>query len=319
MNPMERIAEIGVLPVISLKDESKALPLADALTAGGVPAIEITLRTACALDCIRKISTERPHMVVGAGTVMTCEQADEAMAAGASYLVAPGYSDKLVEYCVEKGYPIVPGCTTGSEITKALELGLTTLKFFPAEPSGGLAALKLLNGPFSGVKFIPTGGMNMDNLGTYLANDFIAAVGGSFMAKSDDIAQGNFDKITEMCKKCVDISLGFELAHVGINNDTPEIAQDGARRMGEVFRMPVKVGNSSTFTAKAVEFMHTNFYGTRGHIGFFCNSLPRALAYYRNQGIAVREESIRKDASGKMVSFYLQDEINGFAVHVVRR
>ena len=319
MNPMERIAEIGILPVISIKRREQALALADALALGGVPAMEITLRTDCALSCIGDIARERPGMVVGAGTVMHREQADAAMAAGASYLVMPGYSDSLVEYCVEKGYPVVPGCATGGEIMRAMEHGLRTVKFFPAEPSGGLAAIKLLSGPFPGVKFVPTGGMTMENIGAYLAQDCIAACGGSFMAKSEDVAQENWAKITEMCRRCVDISLGFSLAHVGINNADASAAQENAQTLAAMFRLPMKVGNSSSFAARDVEFMHNPYYGAKGHIGFYTNSVSRALAYFREQGIGVREESIRKDAAGKLVSFYLEREIGGFAVHVVRR
>lgn len=319
MSPMEKIEQIGILPVISLKKQESALPLAQALIAGGIPAVEITLRTARALSCIREISQAYPEMVIGAGTVMTFAQADAAIEAGASFLVSPGFSEELVKYCLEKEYPIVPGCSTGSEITSAVELGLQTLKFFPAEPSGGLAALKLLSGPFAGVRFIPTGGMTLDNIGSYLCHDFIAACGGSFMAKADDIEQGRFDQITEKCRRCVDISLGLELAHVGINMKDAATAQSCAGQLASLFRMPVKVGNSSTFAARAVEFMHTEYYGEKGHIGFFTNSVARALAYYRCQGIAIREESVRRDAAGRLVSFYLQDEIGGFAVHVVRR
>lgn len=319
MNPMERIAGIGILPVIGLKDRTKALPLADALISGGVPVLEITLRSDCALSCIEDIVRNRPEMVVGAGTVLNKEQADAAMKAGASYLVTPGYSDELVSYCVEKGYPIVPGCGTSGEVMRAVERGLRTLKFFPAEPSGGIAALKLLSGPFSGVKFVPTGGMTMDNIGSYLSQDCIAACGGSFMAKADDVTQGNWDAIERACRRCVDISMGFELAHVGLNHSDSESAQENARALAGMFGLPVKVGNSSTFAAKSVEFMHSLYYGEKGHIGFYTNSVARSLAYFRDRGVAVREESIRADASGKLVSFYLEQEIGGFAVHVVRK
>lgn len=319
MEPIERITQLGILPVISIKKLEQALPLAKALSDGGIPAIEITLRTECGLASIRKISHEFPHMTVGAGTVLTCEQADEAIAAGASYIVTPGFSEKIVIYCIDHQYPVIPGCATGAEITRAVELGLTTLKFFPAEPSGGLAALKLISGPFSGIRFIPTGGMTMDNIGSYLANDFIAACGGSFMATSDDIEQGKFELITEKCRKCMDISLGFELAHVGINNGSQEDAVKEAQRLAALFRLPIRVGHSSTFVAHSVEFMHMQYFGEKGHIGFFTNSVARALAYYHSQGIRVREDSIKKDMSGKLVSFYIQDEICGFAIHVVCR
>ena len=319
MNALERIEQSGILPVISLKKVEDALPLAEALTTGGVCAIEVTLRTECALDAIGRIAREKPNMAVGAGTVLTKEQADAAMTAGASFLVTPGYLPELVWHCMDKGYPIVPGCTSPSEVAAAASQGCRILKFFPSEPFGGIKAIQLLNGPFPQVKFVPTGGMTMDNIGTYLCKDFIAACGGSFMARSEDIAAGSFGKITELCRRCVDISLGFELAHVGINNDGPEAAQVGAASIGDLFRLPVKVGRSSTFSGKAVEFMHTNYLGEKGHIGFYTNSVLRALAYFRNRGTPIREETIRRDDKGQLVSFYLQEEIGGFAVHVVRR
>ena len=319
MNPIERIAQIGILPVISLRKREQALALSDALTQGGVPVLEITLRTDCALDCICDIARKRPGIAVGAGTVMNREQADTAMDLGAAFLVTPGYHEELVEYCVKKGYPIVPGCTTGADIMRAIGYGLHTIKFFPAEPNGGLGAIKLLSGPFHGVKFVPTGGMTLNNIGAYLAEDCIAACGGSFMAKAEDVAQNNWEKITATCRHCVDISLGFTLAHVGVNNVNAQAAQENARRLAEILRMQVTVGNSASFASKYVEFMNEPYYGEKGHIGFYTNSVERAFAYFRREGINIREKSIRRDADGKLISFYLEQEIGGFAVHVVRR
>ena len=319
MDALTRIAECGILPVISLSKIDDALPLATALTAGGISALEVTLRTGCALDAIHSISASCPDLAVGAGTVLTCEQADAAMAAGASFLVTPGYLPALVEYCAGRNYPIVPGCTSASDIAAAAAQGCRVVKYFPSEPLGGIAAIKLLSGPFPQIKFVPTGGMTMDNISSYLREDCIAACGGSFMAKSKDIEAGNFAFITEQCKKAMDISLGFELAHVGVNNENAQEANLLAARMAGLFRLPVKAGHSSTFAGKAVEYMYKPYFGAKGHIGFYTNSVSRALAYFKNQGIEIREESIRRDEKGKLVSFYLKEEIGGFAVHVVRR
>ena len=316
---LETIAELGILPVIGLSDASKAAGLARALCAGGVPAIEVTLRADGALSAIAAIRDACPDMTIGAGTVFRTEQVDQAVAVGASYIVSPGLNPKTVRYCQEKGVPIVPGCVTATELEAGLEMGLRVFKFFPAEPSGGLETLRFLHAPFAEAAFVPTGGMTLENVETYLQEDFIVACGGSYMAKGEDLAQERWDAVTRNCRRCVDLSLGFTLAHVGLNHPDEAEAARAADRMGELFRLPVRAGNSSIFAGKAVENMKTPFYGEKGHIGFTTNSARRALAYFRKNGIPLREESLRRDAKGKLQSFYLAEEIGGFAVHVVQK
>lgn len=309
----------GILPVINIPSADIALNVADALRAGGINTIEVTLRSADSLDSIAKIKKEYPDMVVVAGTVLSTDTVDKALSSGADYIVCPCYDEEIVDYCISKDVLVVPGCSSGSEILDAVKKGLKVLKFFPAELSGGIDAIKLLSGQFPSVKFVPAGGINFNNLGTYLQDEKILACGGSYMATADQIKNGDFDGITAACKKAIDISLGFELAHVGVNNENEDTALKGAEKMGEIFRMPVKVGNSSIFTGTAVEFMKTMFYGAKGHIGYKTNSMSRALAYFKANNIEVLEESIRKDGNGKLVSAYLKDEICGFAVHIVRK
>lgn len=318
-NALEKISEIGVLPVIKIEELEAAVPLANALRSGGINAIEVTVRNDIAFDAIKAITAEFPDMVVGAGTIVSTALVDQAMAAGASYVVAPGYNPKVVQYCIEKNVPIVPGCTTPAEIEIAIEAGLKTLKFFPAGPNGGAAALKLLSGPFPQVKFVPTGGVDFTNLTEYARLGCVAAVGGSFMAKADLIKAHDWDAITANCRKAVGMSLGFELAHVGLNHESEEAALRNAAAMDALFGLGVRNGNSSAFCGKAVEFMKSMYYGSNGHIGFYTNSVMRAKAWFRKQSIPIREESVRVDGSGSMVSFYLRDEIGGFAVHVVKR
>ncbi len=312
-------AKTGVLPVINIPQIEAALPLAEALMAGGLDALEVTLRSECSLEAIRLIKDTYPQMCVGAGTVMSVETVDKAIEAGADFIVSPGYDEEVVDYCISKGIMITPGCVTPSEIQNAIKKGLKILKFFPAELNGGIEAIKLLSGPFPGVKFVPTGGINFNNLGQYLKSDKILACGGSYMATGAQIKNGDWEGITAACKKAVDISLGFELAHVGVNNEDKDQAGASANVLGGIFGMPVKVGNSSTFVGTAVEFMHTQYYGTNGHIGFKTNSMPRALEYLKKNNIEVIEESIKKDDKGNLVSAYLKDEIGGFAVHIVRK
>lgn len=203
IGPLETVESIGILPVIAIPSLEAAVPLADALCAGGVPAIEVTLRTPCALEAIAAIRKAHPEMVIGAGTVLEVAQIAAAKAAGADFLVSPGIDAEIVRAAQAAGIPIVPGVTNPTEITLGVRLGLKVLKFFPAEISGGVAALTLYHGPFPEVKFVPTGGMNMDNIGRYLAKPFVAACGGSYMAGKEAIVSGNWAGITADCRRCV--------------------------------------------------------------------------------------------------------------------
>ena len=203
---LERVAAIGVLPVIAVPSVEAAEPLADALCAGGVAAIEVTLRNPWALDALVKIRARHPEMAIGAGTILDENQVAAAKAAGADFLVAPGLDVEIVRAAQAAGLPIVPGVTNPSEITRAVKLGLKTLKFFPAECFGGVKALTLMHGPFPEVKFVPTGGMSFANIGDYLKRPFVAACGGSYMAKGDVIAAGDWAKIAADCRRAVDIA-----------------------------------------------------------------------------------------------------------------
>lgn len=202
---LDQVAALGILPVIAVPSLEAAVPLAQALVDGGIPAIEVTCRNAFALDAIRAIRAAYPKMVVAAGTILREEQIVAAQAAGVDFVVTPGLDSDIVRAAQATGLPIVPGVCNPTEITAAVKLGLETLKFFPAEISGGVAALTLYHGPFPNVRFVPTGGMNMENIGRYLAKPFIAACGGSYMAKGDDIKAGRFEQIAENCRRCREI------------------------------------------------------------------------------------------------------------------
>ena len=202
---LEKIQEIGIVPVVVLDDVKDAAPLAKALCEGGLPCAEVTFRTAAAEESIRIMSEQFPEMLVGAGTVLTTEQVDRAVAAGAKFIVSPGMNPRIVKYCVEKGILITPGCANPSDIEQALENGLDVVKFFPAEPAGGLKMIKAMAAPYVGVKFMPTGGINQNNVRDYLAYDRILACGGSWMVKGDMVAAGEFDKIKELAAEAVEI------------------------------------------------------------------------------------------------------------------
>lgn len=202
---LEKIQEIGIVPVVILEDAKDAEPLAKALCEGGLPCAEVTFRTAAAEESIRIMTEKYPDMLVGAGTVLTTEQVDRAVLAGAKFIVSPGLNPQVVKYCVEKGILITPGCANPSDIEQALENGLEVVKFFPAEPAGGLKMIKALAAPYVGVKFMPTGGINATNVRDYLAYDRILACGGSWMVSSDLVKAGDFEKITELTKEAVEI------------------------------------------------------------------------------------------------------------------
>jgi 2-dehydro-3-deoxyphosphogluconate aldolase/(4S)-4-hydroxy-2-oxoglutarate aldolase len=189
--------ELGVIPVAVIDDSSNALQLADALAAGGLPCVEVTFRTAAAESSIKAISQNRPDILVGAGTVITVEQAEKAIGAGARFVVAPGFDPEVVDYCLSQGVEVFPGCATASEITQAYRRGLRVVKFFPCGQLGGLATIKALSGPFGGMKFIPTGGINMNNLQEYLNSPLVLACGGSWLANAKLINDGCFDEILQ--------------------------------------------------------------------------------------------------------------------------
>lgn len=202
----KRIEEIGVVPVIKLTyPERDAKPLADALCEGGLPVAEVTFRAAGADTAIRLMKEAHPEMLVGAGTVMTTEHVDKALAAGAEFIVTPGFDGELVQYCQEKGIAVFPGCTTPTDYHAAYKFGLEVLKFFPAEQSGGLAKIKAMNAPFPMFKVMPTGGISLKNLKEYLSAPVICACGGSYMVTADLIENGKWDEIIDLCKQSVEI------------------------------------------------------------------------------------------------------------------
>jgi 2-dehydro-3-deoxyphosphogluconate aldolase/(4S)-4-hydroxy-2-oxoglutarate aldolase len=201
---LDRLAEVRLVPVVVLDRAEDAWPLGQALKAGGLPCAEVTFRTAAAEDAIRAIAKD-PDIVLGAGTVLTPDQVDRALDAGARYIVTPGFSLGVVRRCQERGVPVFPGVATPTEIQMALEAGLDTVKFFPAESLGGVKALKAISAPFGGVRFVPTGGITAANLADYLALKSVVAVGGSWMVAADLVKAGNFDEVARLSDEAVAI------------------------------------------------------------------------------------------------------------------
>ena len=202
----ERFQELAVVPVVVLNDAKDALPLAEALVEGGLPCAEVTFRTEAAEESIWKMAEKYPDMLVGAGTVLTIDQVDRAVGAGAKFIVSPGFDPEIVDYCLDKQIPVFPGCVTPSELAQAVKRGLEVVKFFPAAQYGGVATIKALAAPYTMVKFMPTGGVSTKNLKDYLECDKILCCGGSWMVKGDMIKAGEFDKIKQLTQEAVELA-----------------------------------------------------------------------------------------------------------------
>ncbi|MDR2210954.1 MAG: bifunctional 4-hydroxy-2-oxoglutarate aldolase/2-dehydro-3-deoxy-phosphogluconate aldolase [Spirochaetaceae bacterium] len=202
----EQIGRIGVVPVIKIDDPEKAVPLARALLAGKLPCAEITLRTGAGEEALHRIHGEVPEILLGAGTVLSIDQADKAIAAGAAFAVSPGFNPRVVYHCIERGLPLIPGCSNPSDMEMALEAGLETVKFFPAEQGGGLEYIKAVAAPYPMLSFMPTGGIKPQNLAKYLGFKKVLACGGSWMAGADLINAGDFAQITTLCKEAVELA-----------------------------------------------------------------------------------------------------------------
>jgi Entner-Doudoroff aldolase len=200
---LKKIGDTRLVPVVKIEDSRNAVPLGQALTDGNLPIAEITYRTDAAEEAIRIMTAELPEMMVGAGTVLTIDQVKSAIGAGAKFIVAPGFNPKVVDYCIEHNIVVVPGINNPSQIERALERKLKVVKFFPAEASGGLSFLKAVAAPYGDILFLPTGGINLENLMTYLSFSRVIACGGSWMVKSDLISNGDFQGIKRLSGEAV--------------------------------------------------------------------------------------------------------------------
>ena len=316
---LTKIGKIGIVPVVALDRAEDALPLGKALMIGGIPCAEVTFRTAAAKEAISIMTSNFPDMLVGAGTVLTCKQVDEAVEAGAKFIVSPGLNPVVVKYCVDKGIPVTPGVATPSEVEQAIGLGLDVVKFFPAEAAGGLPMIKAMSAPYTSMKFMPTGGINKDNIATYLAFNKVLACGGSFMVDKKLIAAGRFDEVTRLSREAVDAVLGFSLAHIGVNCETESKALEDADRFDLLFGFTKKDGNSSVFAGTVAEFMKTPYLGAKGHIAIGTTNVERAVFHLKLRGAKFDEDTAKYDPTGKLKAIYMTDEISGFAVHLVQK
>ena len=315
---LQRIGELGIVPVVKLDRAEDALPLGKALLEGELPVAEVTFRTEAAEESIRSLTENLPDLLVGAGTVLTREQVKQAVGAGAKFIVTPGFNPSVADYCIEKGVPVTPGVNSPSQIEMALERGLSVVKFFPAEQSGGLSLLKAMSAPYGGVRFIPTGGIDGGNMVAYLSFPKVFAVGGSWMVKPELVTEGKFSEITRLAREAVFRMHGFELGHVGINCPDEGDARENASTAASLFGMELKDGSSSFFAGKAFEFMKTPYLGEKGHIAVLCNDVARAAAFLKRKGVSFLPETERKK-DGRTAAIYLDLSLGGFILHLLQR
>jgi 2-dehydro-3-deoxyphosphogluconate aldolase/(4S)-4-hydroxy-2-oxoglutarate aldolase len=322
----ERLKELKILPVVKLERVEDAVPLAKALRDGGIPAAEITFRTACAEDVIRAITDRFPDMLVGAGTVLSRGQADAAIRAGAKFIVSPGLDVSVIRFCQEKVVPVFPGCVTATEVQQALALGLKTLKFFPAEPSGGLRVIKALSEPFPQVQWMPTGGIGLENLKEYLAFPKIIACGGSYLVPEKDIASGNWEEVTDLCRRTVAVirgaeeeNFGFEVMHVGFNQENAVEARQNADLLKTLFGFGSRETPISFFSTERIEIMKKRGAGTLGHIAIGTNDIVTAKKFLESRGVEFDDSTADYFPDGRLKLIYLKKEIAGFAFHLVQK
>lgn len=315
---LEELSLIGIVPVVSIDDARDAVPLAKALTDGGLPCAEVTFRTAAARDAIKAITDAYPEMIVGAGTVLTPSQADEAIKAGAKFIVSPGFNPDVVKHCIDKGYPIVPGINNPSGVEQAISLGLEAVKFFPAEASGGLPMIKAMSAPYGSMKFMPTGGINLSNVNDYLGFKKIFACGGSWMVKPEMIKAHDFDGIRKLTEEAVDKMLGYGIWHVGMNMEKSEETDEVADTLFRAFGFESDKYEKATFAGGLFEIMRFGGRGTHGHIGIKTHSIERAMYRLKKKGFEFDMSTAAYDDDGNIKIVYMKGEIGGFAFHLTR-
>jgi 2-dehydro-3-deoxyphosphogluconate aldolase/(4S)-4-hydroxy-2-oxoglutarate aldolase len=316
---LTKISNIGIVPIVTLDKSQQAVPLAKAIYAGGIECAEITFRTVAAEESIELISKEIPEMLIGAGTILTVEQVDKAIAVGAKFIVTPGLNPKIVKYCLDKGVIIIPGCVTPSDIETAIELGLEVVKFFPAEAAGGIDMIKAMSAPYATIKFMPTGGIDIKNLNTYLSFNKVIACGGSWMVNKDLITSGNYETVTKLSKEALFAMLGFEVQHVGINMPDEVSALKTTNKFENLFGFVKQELSNSFFAGPNVKVMKKQLFGKNGHIAVCTNNVTRAMYYLQKAGVVFNDETALYDETGNLRAIYLKEEIGNFSVHLIQR
>ncbi len=316
-----RLREMGLVPVVKIDNAADALPLADALIGGGLPCAEITFRTDAAAEAIRTIRENRPDMLVGAGTVLTLEQLEKAIEAGAQFIVSPGLNPEIVKAALAKDLPVYPGCATPSEVEAAMSLGLETVKFFPAEAAGGIPMLSSLAAPYGKIRFMPTGGIDASNLNKYLALPNVIACGGSFMVKGDWLKAGNWTAVREATEQAVMTMLGLEMGHFAIMAKDKEDMAASATKLGQLLCLPANINpdGRGAMVGGAFEVLNSREEGLYPHAALLTNDPARAKAWFIRRGYSFREETCQYDEKGNLKVAYLNGEWCGIRLHLLKK
>lgn len=319
MHPLlKELSDIGIIPVIRIDDPSDTLPMINALSKGGINCAEITFRSEYAQQAISDVVKTYPEILVGAGTVLTISQAEAAVKAGAKFIITPGLNEEVVQWCIHHNVLVVPGVSTASEIEKALSLGLDTVKFFPAESSGGAKRIKDLSAPYSTMHFMPTGGINPNNMHDYLSLPCVDAIGGSFMLPQDLVDAKDWDAIELKTKEAIKNLLSYRLIHIGINNDSKDDAVKFAKILCDSFGFKLYEKPKSAFAGEGFELLHAKGPGDKGHIAIYTPYPERALYQLKKIGINVIEETITRNKKTNKINFaYLDLDIAGFKFHLI--
>ena len=316
---LEKISQIGIVPVAALEDVGQAVEVAKALFAGGIPLIEVTLRTDAALQCIEAIIKNVPEVLIGVGTVHTKGQAENAVKAGAQFIVTPGFNEEVVAWCVENKVPIIPGVVSPSDLERAMQFGIEVCKFFPAETYGGVKALKALYAPYKDMKFMATGGINQTNMLAYLKLPNVLAVGGSFMLPEACIKTANWEGITKICIDTIRQILGFELAHIGIHTEDAEESKQVAHKLARLFIQEVKESPEAYFVGDMAEVVKRKLTGEKGHLAIATHNMNRAIAYLHSISVEIDKTTEMYNEKGELEVVYLKEEVGGFAIALKRK
>ena len=314
-----RIETLGVLPELTLRDAIDAIPIGRAISDGGISMAEVTFRTDAAEDSIRLMANAIPDMLIGAGTVLTREQVDAAVSAGAQFIVSPGINEEVVRYCQEKEIPIIPGVSTPTDIETALRLGLSLVKFFPAESNGGIRALRAMSEPYPGLKFMPSGGLNEDNVADYLRSNKVLAVAGNWMATPQMILFGDMEGIKNRCARAVRLMLGFSFDHVGLNFPKIEEAENAAKEVARLFDEDMYEDPDGFFVGNFFQSVRPGGPGTYGHVACRTYHLGRAIAFMKEKGLTFDNPYARYDQDGNLVSVFSDQEISGLALLLIQQ
>lgn len=317
----KKLREIGIVPVVKLDNKEQALPLGDALCAGGLPCAEITFRSEAAADGIRLLRENKPDMIIGAGTVLTLGQLDKAIEAGAQFIVSPGLNPTIVKAAQERNIPIYPGCATPTEVEAAMALGLTTVKFFPAEAAGGTAMLSSMGVPYQQMRFMPTGGIDKTNLTKYLSLPNVIACGGSFMVKSDWLKSSNWEAVRAETAAAVQTMLGLEMGHFAIMAKDREDLAESAGALGEMLCLPATINpdGRGAMVGGAFEVLNSKEEGLYPHAALLTNDPARAKAWFERRGYHFREETRQYDEKENLKVVYFDGEWCGLRMHLLKK